>query len=79
MKILQKKIRMFSKNYEQIIIGYGLLSIGLTLLLLFIQTSGIFWLILGTVSLIVAIYIIKKERKDRNTFFQSDADQTEKF
>jgi hypothetical protein len=70
---------MFSKNYGQIIIGYGLLSIGLTLLLLFIQTSGIFWLILGTVSLIVAIYIIKKERKDRNTFFQSDADQTEKF
>ena len=70
---------MFSKNYGQIIIGYGLLSIGLTLLLLFIQTSGIFWLILGTVSLIVAIYIIKKERKDRNTFFQSDADPTEKF
>ena len=79
MKILQKKIRMFSKNYGQIIIGYGLLSIGLTLLLLFIQTSGIFWLILGTVSLIVAIYIIKIERKDRNTFFQSDADPTDKF
>ena len=79
MKILPKKIRMFSKNYGQIIIGDGLLSIGLTLLLLFIQTSGIFWLILGTVSLIAAIYIIKKERKDRNTFFQSDADQTDKF
>ena len=70
---------MVSKNYGQIIIGYGLLSIGLTLLLLFIQTSGIFWLILGTVSLIVAIWIIKKERKDRNTFFQSDSGQTDNF
>ena len=70
---------MFSKNYGQIIIGYGLLSIGLTLLLLFIQTSGIFWLILGTVSLIVAIWIIKKERKNRDTFSQSDTDQRHKF
>lgn len=70
---------MVSKNYGQIIIGYGLLSIGLTLLLLFIQTSGIFWLILGTVSLIVAIWIIKKERKNRDTFSQSDTDQRHKF
>ena len=70
---------MFSKNYGQIIIGYGLLSIGLTLLLLFIQTSGIFWLILGTVSLIVAIWIIKKERKNRDTFSQSDTGQRHKF
>ena len=70
---------MVSQNYGQIIVGYGLLSIGLTLLLLFIQTSGIFWLILGTVSLIVAIWIIKKERKDRNTFFQSDLGQTDNF
>ena len=62
---------MFSKNYGQIIIGYGLLSIGLTLLLLFIQTSGIFWLVLGSVSMIISIWIIKKERKDRKMFFQS--------
>ena len=70
---------MVSKNYGQIIVGYGLLSIGLTLLLLYIQTSGIFWLILGTVSLIVAIWIIKKERKNRDTFSQSDTDQRHKF
>jgi hypothetical protein len=63
---------MFSKNYGQIIIGYGLLSIGLTLLLLFIQTSGIFWLVLGSVSMIISIWIIKKERKDRKMFFQSE-------
>ena len=70
---------MFSKNYGQIIIGYGLLSIGLTLLLLFIQTSGIFWLILGAFSIVVSIWIIKKEKKERKTFFQSDDDQTNKF
>ena len=63
---------MFSKNYGQIIIGYGLLSIGLTLLLLFIQTSGIFWLVLGSVSMIISIWIIKKEMKDRKMFFQSE-------
>ena len=63
---------MFSKNYGQIIIGYGLLSIGLTLLLLFIQTSGIFWLVLGSVSMIISIWIIKKERTDRKMFFQSE-------
>ena len=63
---------MFSKNFGQIIIGYGLLSIGLTLLLLFIQTSGIFWLVLGSVSMIISIWIIKKERKDRKMFFQSE-------
>ena len=70
---------MFSKNYGQIILGYGLLSIGLTLLLLFIQTFGIFWLILGTCSILVSIWIIKKEKKERNTFFQSDEDQTDNF
>ena len=70
---------MFSKNYGQIIIGYGLLSIGLTLLLLFIQTSGIFWLILGACSIVVSIWIIKKEKKERKTFFQSDEDQTDNF
>jgi hypothetical protein len=39
--------------------------------LLFIQTSGIAWLIFGVISLIAAIWIIKKERNDRNTFFAS--------
>ena len=70
---------MFSKNYGQIIIGYGLLSIGLTLLLLFIQTFGIFWLIFGACSIVISIWIKKKEKKERNTFFQSDEDQPDNF
>ena len=52
----------FSKNYGQIIIGYGLLSIGITLVMLFLQTAGIFWLILAVATIIVGIWIIKKER-----------------
>jgi hypothetical protein len=77
--MFQKTIEMFSKNYGQIIVGYGLLSIGFTLLLLFIQTFGIFWLILGSGSILVAIWIIKKEMKERKTFFQSDDDLTDNF
>tara|TARA_B110000438_G_C15178009_1_gene378905 strand:+ start:169 stop:384 length:216 start_codon:yes stop_codon:yes gene_type:complete len=70
---------MFSKNYGQIIIGYGLLSIGLTLILLFIQTYGIFWLILGFVSMIMAIWIIRKERKDRKAFFEPNGGESNNF
>jgi len=55
----------FSKNYGQIIIGYGLLSIGITLVMLFLQTAGIFWLILAVATIIVGIWIIKKERNER--------------
>ena len=52
---------MTSRNYELIIIGYGLLSLGMMFILLFFQTSGIAWLIFGSISLMVAIWIIKKE------------------
>jgi len=55
----------FSKNYGQIIIGYGLLSIGITLVMLFLQTAGIMWLILASVAIVVAIWIIKRERNSR--------------
>ncbi len=55
----------FSKNYGQIIIGYGLLSIGITLIMLFLQTAGIFWLILAVATMVVGIWIIKKERNER--------------
>jgi len=55
----------FSKNYGQIIIGYGLLSIGITLVMLFLQTAGIMWLILASVTIVVAIWIIKRERNSR--------------
>ena len=55
----------FSKNYGQIIIGYGLLSIGITLVMLFLQTAGIFWLILAVATIVVGIWIIKKERNER--------------
>jgi len=48
----------FSKNYGQIIIGYGLLSIGITLVMLFMQTSGIFWLILAGTTIVGGIWII---------------------
>ena len=58
----------FSKNYGQIIIGYGLLSIGITLLMLFMQTSGIFWLILAGTTIVGGIWIIKKERSDRKKY-----------
>ena len=62
---------MIRRNFGLIIIGYGLISLGMMFVLLFIQTSGIAWLIFGVISLIVAIGIIKKERTDRNTFFAS--------
>jgi hypothetical protein len=58
----------FSKNYGQIIIGYGLLSIGITLLMLFMQTAGIFWLILAGSTIVGGIWIIKKERNDRKKY-----------
>ena len=58
----------FSKNYGQIIIGYGLLSIGITLVMLFLQTAGIFWLILAGVTIVGGIWIIKKERNDRKKY-----------
>ena len=62
---------MIRRNFGLIIIGYGLISLGMMFVLLFIQTSGIAWLIFGVISVIVAIWIIKKERTDRNTFFAS--------
>ena len=62
---------MIRRNFGLIIIGYGLISLGMMFVLLFIQTSGIAWLIFGIISVIVAIWIIKKERTDRNTFFAS--------
>ena len=62
---------MIRRNFGLIIIGYGLISLGMMFVLLFIQTSGIAWLVFGIISLIVAIWIIKKERNDRNVFFAS--------
>ena len=69
-----KKIIMeFSKNYGQIIIGYGLLSIGITLVMLFLQTAGILWLVFASVTIVVAIWIIKRERNARKKY-DSDND-----
>jgi hypothetical protein len=68
---------MAKRNFGLIIIGYGLISIGMMLVLLFIQTSGIAWLIFGVISLVGAILIIKKERTDRKMFFQSDNENLE--
>ena len=62
----------FSKNYGQIIIGYGLLSIGITLVMLFIQTAGIFWLILAGAAIVGGIWIIKKERNNRKKYDSDD-------
>ena len=68
---------MAKRNFGLIIIGYGLISIGMMLLLLFFQTSGIAWLILGSISLVGAVWMIKKEKTDRKTFFQSDSENLE--
>ena len=56
---------MKGRNFSLIIIGYGLISLAMMLLLLFFQTMGSFWLITGTVSLVGAIWVIRKERKER--------------
>jgi len=53
------------RNFSLIIIGYGLISLAMMLLLLFFQTMGSFWLITGIVSLVGAIWVIRKERKER--------------
>ena len=68
---------MAKRNFGLIIIGYGLISIGMMLLLLFFQTSGIAWLIFGIISLVGAIWTIKKERTDRKMFFQADNENLE--
>jgi len=68
---------MTSRNYGLIIIGYGLISLGMMFILLFFQTSGIAWLIFGSISLMVAIWIIKKERTNRRTFSASADDNLE--
>jgi hypothetical protein len=62
----------FSKNYGQIIIGYGLLSIGITFVMLFLQTNGIFWIFLASLTIIGAIWIIRKERQDRKKYDSDD-------
>ena len=56
---------MKGRNFSLIIIGYGLTSLAMMLLLLFFQTMGSFWLITGAVSLVGAIWVIRKERKYR--------------
>ena len=51
-------------NFSLIIIGYGLISLGMMFMMLFIQTLGSAWLIFGSVTFVGAIWIIRKERKD---------------
>ena len=58
---------MKERNFGLIIIGYGLSSLAMMLLLLFFQTMGSFWLITGVISLAGAIWLIRKERKNRKT------------
>ena len=54
---------MKGQNFSLIIIGYGLASLAMMLLLLFFQTMGSFWLITGSVSLVGAIWAIRKRKK----------------
>ena len=65
-------IMEFSKNYGQIIIGYGLLSIGITLVMLFLQTGGIFWIVLSSLIIFGGVWIIQKERKERKKYDDHD-------
>ena len=65
-------IMEFSKNYGQIIIGYGLLSIGITLVMLFLQTGGIFWIVLSSLTIFCGVWIIRKERKERKKYDDPD-------
>ncbi|MDC0522755.1 hypothetical protein OAO04_03060 [Nitrosopumilus sp.] len=62
----------FSKNYGQIILGYGLLSIGITLVMLFLQTGGIFWIVLSSLTIFGGVWIIRKERKERKKYDEPD-------
>jgi hypothetical protein len=54
-------------NFSLIIIGYGLASLGMMFMMLFIQTLGSAWLIFGSVTFVAAIWIIRKERIDSKT------------
>ena len=54
-------------NFSLIIIGYGLLSLGMMFMLLFFQTMGSAWLIFGSVTFVIAIWLIKKERNNSKT------------
>ena len=54
-------------NFSLIIIGYGLASLGMMFMVLFIQTLGSAWLIFGSVTFVAAIWIIRKERIDSKT------------
>ena len=51
-------------NFSLIIIGYGLVSLGMMFMMLFIQTLGSAWLIFGSITFVGAIWIIRKERID---------------
>ena len=51
-------------NFSLIIIGYGLISLGMMFMMLFIQTLGSAWLIFASITFVGAIWIIRKERKD---------------
>jgi len=42
--------------------------------MLFMQTAGAFWLILAVVSIVVSIWIIKRERNERKKFDSNDDD-----
>ena len=51
-------------NFSLIVIGYGLISLGMMFMMLFIQTLGSAWLIFGSVTFVGAVWIIRKERID---------------
>ena len=58
---------MQGRNFSLIIIGYGLISLGMMFMMLFIQTLGSAWLIFGSITFVGAIWIIRKERIDSKT------------
>ena len=65
-------IMEFSKNYGQIILGYCLITNGITLVMLLLLTGAIVWIVLSSLTIFGGVWIIRKERKERKKYDDHD-------